>query len=121
MGFFGEDEALLGEYCWYVDNAKLITHRVGSLKPNDFGLFDTYGNVFEWCQGSKDDAWPEYGERIEDADSEGMRPVTREFRRVLRGGSFVLPAFTQRSAYRSFQRPGNELFTVGFRLARTIK
>src|SRR6185369_6856047 len=45
---FGDDEAMLGEYAWYNANASSQTHPVGEKKPNGFGLYDMYGNVFEW-------------------------------------------------------------------------
>jgi formylglycine-generating enzyme required for sulfatase activity len=48
--YFGETEDLLKKYAWYQENSSHRTWPVGSKKPNDLGLFDTYDNVFCWCQ-----------------------------------------------------------------------
>ena len=48
---YGETTALLGKYAWYMENSQQRWMLpVGSLKPNDFGLFDMLGNAMEWCQ-----------------------------------------------------------------------
>ena len=41
---------LLGRYAWYQANGQERAWPCGSLLPNDLGLFDMLGNVFEWCQ-----------------------------------------------------------------------
>jgi formylglycine-generating enzyme required for sulfatase activity len=49
--FFGSDRGLLPDYAWYLDNSKQQGMLpVGSLPPNQFGLYELYGNAFEWCQ-----------------------------------------------------------------------
>ncbi len=48
--FIGNDPVMLDRYDWFINNSEGMTHRVGSLLPNDFGLFDVLGNVREWCQ-----------------------------------------------------------------------
>src|SRR5262249_45059949 len=49
--FYGETDELLPKYAWYAKNSRDRWLRpVGTLKPNDLGLFDMHGNDYEWCQ-----------------------------------------------------------------------
>ena len=48
--YYGHSIDLLDAYAWYQANSKEHAWTCGSLLPNDLGLFDMLGNVFEWCQ-----------------------------------------------------------------------
>jgi len=45
--FFGNDSSNLGDYAWFKHNSGGKSHPVGQKKPNSFGLYDIYGNVYE--------------------------------------------------------------------------
>jgi formylglycine-generating enzyme required for sulfatase activity len=104
--FFGDDPKKLDDYAWFKDNspdedhARGTTHKVGTKKPNPFGLYDLYGNVWEWTLDQYDpDA---YARRAKDPLS--LRPVTpptdKKWAHVVRGGSWADKADRCRSAAR---------------------
>jgi len=111
---YGLRKSLLPKYAWYFGVSDRHAWSVGRLKPNDFGLFDMYGNAFEWCydlsvQYPVDSA----------ADAPGTRKVLNSDYRVLRGGSFNDLASSLRSANRSFVSVDRRSGMNGFRAART--
>jgi formylglycine-generating enzyme required for sulfatase activity len=122
---YGETEELLPRYAWYLMNSTgNHTLPVGSLMPNDLGLFDMLGNVDEWCLDRFADFPPEKPGRARE-DQEAMMDITGGIQkldnRVLRGGSFyALPRYV-RSANRYRAGPNNRNNDrVGFRVARTV-
>ena len=51
--FFGATPERLGDYAWFDRNSGGTTHPVGEKKPNQYGLYDVYGNVYEFVQDKK--------------------------------------------------------------------
>jgi formylglycine-generating enzyme required for sulfatase activity len=89
------------------------TAPVGSFKDNDFGLYDTAGNVWEWVEDC-------YHDNYEDAPTDGAPRLDGECTgRVLRGGSWNDEPKVVRSASRDWKNPGtSSRSTIGFRVAR---
>jgi formylglycine-generating enzyme required for sulfatase activity len=117
--FFGETDDLLGRYAWYAKNSEWRgAQPVGTLKPNDLGLFDVHGNVLEWCQERLRDYPPHEGDEAEDVEDPGE--VKDRERRILRGGSFFYAPDFVRCAFRIYGQPTNRLAGFGFRVARMI-
>jgi serine/threonine protein kinase/formylglycine-generating enzyme required for sulfatase activity len=112
---YGQSDALLAQYAWYSANPEERTWPVGLLKPNDFGLFDVYGNLYEWCQDLYRD-YPGAAGAQSPPDSSG--PADQ--RRAMRGGSFLDRAGYSRSANRYRNRPDSRYAISGFRVARTL-
>ncbi|MBI4834862.1 MAG: formylglycine-generating enzyme family protein [Planctomycetes bacterium] len=55
--YWGDDVKQAGDYAWYQDNSKNTTHPVGQKNPNGFGLYDTAGNVWEYCADWYDETY----------------------------------------------------------------
>ena len=84
-------------------------------KPNELGLYDMSGNVFEWCSDWWDKRYYVYSSLY---NPEGGRPATH---RVSRGGSWYYNANYSRVSYRCGRHPGIPLFDMGFRLVLSVK
>jgi len=99
-----------GDYAWYNANAS-ITHAAGGKRPNAWGLYDTYGNVWEWVQDR-------YGVYSATAQTDPTGPETGPSR-VLRGGSFLNDNTTCQSAWRYNVGPNSYFWFIGLRLKCT--
>jgi formylglycine-generating enzyme len=117
---FGNDEKALGDYAWYEENAYDIgeryAHQVGLKKPNAFGLYDTHGNVVEWCSDYYDGA-EDYYKQSPEKDPTG--PAQGAWR-VVRGGSWGHDARRARSANRGRFNHRDRADFYGFRLVREL-
>ena len=92
---FGDDKAKLDEYGWSTHNAKGNDPPVGAKKPNDWGLYDIHGYLWEWCL----DPWHESYEGAP-ADGSTWAKGGDDKRRVLRGGSWKDKAERLTSSFR---------------------
>jgi formylglycine-generating enzyme required for sulfatase activity len=112
---FGNDAAQLGQYAWYDENADKRTHAVGQLKPNTWGLYDTLGNVWEWCQ----DWYGDYPQRAA-VDPQG---TPQGAFRVYRGCGWHRGASTLycQVASRHGARPSFRHPALGFRLLLMVR
>ena len=114
---FAQRGELLDRYGWYSENSEIRSWPVGRLKPNEFGLFDMHGNVWNWCQ----DKFQIYqrGTVLGEPDQPPTSPTQLKRSGMLRGGSFLDRMSDVRSADRypcRLDYRGNDL---GFRPART--
>ena len=110
---FGNDKKQLRAYAWYKDNSRNETHPVGQKKPNSWGLYDMYGNVWEWVQ----DRWGDYSSGFV-RDPQG--PYARLFR-VLRGGCWDSDTRYCRGTTRGRRSSNNRDSSNGFRLALSLE
>jgi formylglycine-generating enzyme required for sulfatase activity len=116
---YGESEELLDYYAWHVGNANGRSWPVGSLNPNDLGLFDLHGNLWGWCQDRYLPYETATGGKAPEP-GEDRTPVVGTESRVMRGGSFSHPG-SVRSAYRGRLMPSYRGYDIGFRPARTFR
>ncbi len=116
---FGDDPSVLSRYAWWGGlvgrgsaMAEHYAHAVAQKAPNEWGLYDMHGNVWEWCR-----------DKYADHLSPGPDPVGPSVGpfRVYRGGGWSDSAGYCRTARRSGDDPGSRLDNVGFRIALVEK
>ncbi|MFI5455728.1 MAG: formylglycine-generating enzyme family protein [Isosphaerales bacterium] len=116
--YHGLSPDLLDVYARHQANSKDHAWPGGSLLPNDLGLFDTLGNVFEWCQDPYGRYQPgKEGSIIDHINL--LESINEKNPRLLRGGTFDSQPAYVRSAYRFRDAPSNRISDDGFRPART--
>ncbi|MCI7251465.1 MAG: SUMF1/EgtB/PvdO family nonheme iron enzyme [Prevotella sp.] len=105
----------------YVKDGNLITSKVGTYSPNDFGLYDMAGNVSEWTSTAytesinklTSDLNPEYQYRVAKEDPYKMS------RKIVRGGSWKDVAKDIRSDLRMWEYQNEQRSYIGFRCVRS--
>ena len=95
--FFGKSKKMLGDYAWFDKNCEGTYHKVGSLSPNPWELYDMLGNVAEW---TLDQYHANYYSTLEDGQMDPKAPLTALHPRTVRGGSYLDNAKDLRCANR---------------------
>ena len=96
---------------WHDSNSGDKTQEVGKKAPNELGVYDMSGNVWEWCS----DLYGSYSspEQINRYNTSGSL-------RVIRGGSWHNTVWNVRATYRNAVLPTGTRYDLGFRIARTV-
>lgn len=101
----------IGEVAWYSNNSGSKTHAVGTKKPNELGIYDCSGNVWEWCYDTSDDGYISEDKPYIYDESVGNRR--------LKGGSWYYYDGCKIS-FRLSSGSGNQSDNIGFRVVRSV-
>jgi formylglycine-generating enzyme required for sulfatase activity len=116
--YYGASQDLLGRYAWSYETSRNHAWPCGSLLPNELGLFDMLGNLWEWCQDL-------YQTRQVDTSGNVYEDINihiyidQSEPRVLRGGAYNHPPAGARSSNRGWNAPEDRYSHDGFRPSRT--
>lgn len=108
--YYWNNDDMDNNYAWYYKNSDNKTHIAGTRKPNNIGLYDMLGNVFEWCS---DWYQPGYAPTPDSTQDTVFK--------VIRGGSFGKNKVYLRVASRAKAVPKTGSPEIGFRCVKEIE
>jgi formylglycine-generating enzyme required for sulfatase activity len=98
------------DVAWYSSNSGGVTHTVETKQPNELGIYDMSGNVFEWCSD-----WYSSSSYSSSSQTNPQGPSSGSAR-VLRGGSWNSNASCCHVANRNGGNPSHTRYDYGFRV-----
>ncbi len=107
--YSGSDD--LNAVAWYVFNAANVTHPTGTKQPNELGIFDMSGNVWEWV-------WDIHGDYPMGGQTNPQGPSSGSYR-VWRGGGFNSVDSSCSVSHRFYSPANYPLYNLGFRICRS--
>ena len=114
QGYTYSGSNTIGDVAWYGSNSGSKTHPVGTKQPNELGIYDMSGNVFEWCSD-----WYSSSYYSSSPSTNPQGPSSGSYR-VRRGGGWSTGASGCRTAYRGGGSPGLSYISMGFRLVFSV-
>jgi outer membrane protein assembly factor BamD (BamD/ComL family) len=92
-------------FAWFYNNSKNQPHQVGLKRPNSMGVYDLYGNVWEWCSN-------------EDSGTTSESDTNQNQIKVLKGGAWITGENVLNCSYKITDEPDSRSFAYGFRCVR---